>query len=99
MNIGFIGIGSMGTVMVPNLVKAGHRVRVWNRNVAATKALEGVTVLTSPASTNRSAITASGDRFTETPVYPFGISMLRAAFALSTVTKLVLKEIDSKATA
>ena len=49
MNIGFIGIGSMGAAMVPNLVKAGHRVGVWNRNVAAVKALEGVTVLTSPA--------------------------------------------------
>ena len=49
MDIGFIGIGSMGAAMVPNLVKAGHRVRVWNRNVAATKALEGVTVLKSLA--------------------------------------------------
>ena len=49
MDIGFIGIGSMGAAMVPNLVKAGHRVSVWNRNVAATRALEGVTVLTSPA--------------------------------------------------
>ena len=49
MDIGFIGIGSMGAAMVPNLVKAGHRVSVWNRNVAASRALEGVTVLTSPA--------------------------------------------------
>jgi 3-hydroxyisobutyrate dehydrogenase-like beta-hydroxyacid dehydrogenase len=49
MNIGFIGIGSMGAAMVPNLVKAGHRVGVWNRNPAAAKALEGVTVLASPA--------------------------------------------------
>lgn len=49
MDIGFIGIGSMGAAMVPNLVKAGHRVRVWNRDSAAAKALEGVTVLTSPA--------------------------------------------------
>ena len=49
MNIGFIGIGSMGAAMVPNLVKAGHHVSVWNRDVSAAKALEGVTVLTSPA--------------------------------------------------
>src|SRR2546425_12256796 len=49
MDIGFIGIGSMGAAMVPNLVKAGHRVSVWNRTLAATKALENVTVLTSPA--------------------------------------------------
>jgi 3-hydroxyisobutyrate dehydrogenase-like beta-hydroxyacid dehydrogenase len=50
MDIGFIGIGSMGAAMVPNLVKAGHRVSVWNRTLAATRALEGVTVLTSIAS-------------------------------------------------
>jgi len=40
----------MGAAMVPNLVKAGHRVSVWNRTLAATKALEGITVLTSIAS-------------------------------------------------
>ena len=49
MKIGFIGIGSMGAAMVPNLVKAGHRVSVWNRNPAAAKAIEGVTVLASPS--------------------------------------------------
>lgn len=49
MDIGFIGIGSMGAAMVPNLVKAGHQVSVWNRNPDAAKAIEGVTVLTSPA--------------------------------------------------
>ncbi|MDF5729697.1 MAG: NAD(P)-dependent oxidoreductase [Rhizonema sp. PD38] len=49
MNISFIGIGSMGAAMVPNLVKAGHQVSVWNRNPDAAKALEGVTVLSSPA--------------------------------------------------
>ena len=51
MNIGFIGIGSMGAAMVPNLVKAGHKVSVWNRSSAVAEALEGVTVLTSPAET------------------------------------------------
>jgi 3-hydroxyisobutyrate dehydrogenase-like beta-hydroxyacid dehydrogenase len=49
MNVGFIGIGSMGAAMVPNLVKAGHRVSVWDRTPARAKALEGVTVLTTPA--------------------------------------------------
>ena len=49
MDVGFIGLGSMGAATVPNLVKAGHRVRVWNRNPDAAKALEGVTVLASPA--------------------------------------------------
>lgn len=49
MDVGFIGIGSMGAAMVPTLVKAGHRVSVWNRNLDAAKALEDATVLTSPA--------------------------------------------------
>ena len=49
MDTAFIGIGSMGAAMVPNLVKAGHRVAVWNRNPAAGKALEGITQLDTPA--------------------------------------------------
>jgi 3-hydroxyisobutyrate dehydrogenase-like beta-hydroxyacid dehydrogenase len=49
MNVGFIGIGSMGAAIVPNLVKAGHRVSVWNRTPVAAQALDGVTVLSSPA--------------------------------------------------
>lgn len=49
MKIGFIGIGSMGAAMVPNLVKAGHQVSVWNRDSTTAEALEGVTVLPSPA--------------------------------------------------
>ena len=49
MNVGFIGIGSMGAAMVPNLIQAGHTVSAWNRNPAAAEALEGVTVLDSPA--------------------------------------------------
>lgn len=47
MNVGFIGVGSMGAAMIPNLVRAGHRVSVWNRNADAAKALDGVTVLSS----------------------------------------------------
>ena len=63
MDIGFIGIGSMGAAMVPNLVRAGHRVSVWNRNVTATQALEGVTVLASPAAAfeNAAVITMLSD--------------------------------------
>ena len=49
MNVGFIGIGSMGAAMVPNLIQAGHTISAWNRNSAAAEALEGVTVLDSPA--------------------------------------------------
>jgi len=48
MRVSFIGIGSMGAAMVPNLLKAGHDVRVWNRNRAAAEALDGTTVLDTP---------------------------------------------------
>ncbi|NYE62359.1 3-hydroxyisobutyrate dehydrogenase-like beta-hydroxyacid dehydrogenase [Duganella sp. 1224] len=49
MKVSFIGIGAMGAAMVPHLVRAGHEVSVWNRNRAAAQAIEGVTVLASPA--------------------------------------------------
>ncbi len=49
MNVGFIGVGSMGAVMVPHLVGAGHRVGVWNRSPGAAEALAGVAILPSPA--------------------------------------------------
>jgi 3-hydroxyisobutyrate dehydrogenase-like beta-hydroxyacid dehydrogenase len=39
MNIGFIGLGAMGSAMAANLLKAGHAVTVWNRSPAATEAL------------------------------------------------------------
>ena len=45
MDIGFVGVGSMGAAMIPNLVKAGHAISVWNRNAKAASKLEGVTVL------------------------------------------------------
>ncbi len=63
MDVGFIGIGSMGAAMVPNLVRAGHNVRAWNRDPAAAKALEGVTVLSSPAAAfeNDAVITMLSD--------------------------------------
>lgn len=32
MDVGFIGLGQMGRAMAANLVKAGHKVRVWNRS-------------------------------------------------------------------
>jgi 3-hydroxyisobutyrate dehydrogenase-like beta-hydroxyacid dehydrogenase len=39
MDIGFIGLGAMGSRIAANLVKAGHRVRVWNRSRASADAL------------------------------------------------------------
>ncbi len=39
MDIGFVGLGGMGRGMAGNLVKAGHRVRVWNRSPGPAEAL------------------------------------------------------------
>jgi 3-hydroxyisobutyrate dehydrogenase-like beta-hydroxyacid dehydrogenase len=51
MDIGFIGLGEMGTVMVENILKAGHQVRVWNRSPDRSEALAaaGAQVVASPA--------------------------------------------------
>lgn len=32
MDVGFIGLGHMGSAVAANLIAAGHRVRVWNRS-------------------------------------------------------------------
>jgi 3-hydroxyisobutyrate dehydrogenase-like beta-hydroxyacid dehydrogenase len=41
MDVGFIGLGRMGTGMAANLLKAGHRVTVFNRSPAKAEALVG----------------------------------------------------------
>lgn len=63
MEIGFIGIGAMGAGMVPNLLKAGHAVTVWNRTAAPAAALvaQGATLAT---------------RLADAAAQPFVISML-----------------------
>jgi 3-hydroxyisobutyrate dehydrogenase-like beta-hydroxyacid dehydrogenase len=48
MKVGFIGVGSMGSVMVPHLVKAGHTVSAWNLVPEAVRMLEGVQGLQTP---------------------------------------------------
>lgn len=49
MQIGFIGLGSMGTGMALNLVKAGHDVRAWNRSNVNPDTIPGVTLLETAA--------------------------------------------------
>lgn len=51
MNIGFIGLGSMGAAMAANLLKAGFRLHVWNRSQAAVAALvaQGAEAAATPA--------------------------------------------------
>jgi 3-hydroxyisobutyrate dehydrogenase-like beta-hydroxyacid dehydrogenase len=39
MEIGFIGVGRMGSAMARNLIKAGHRVRAWDTSAEALHAL------------------------------------------------------------
>ena len=50
MDVGFIGLGHMGSGMAGRLLKAGHKVRVWNRSPGPAQALarEGAEVAASP---------------------------------------------------
>jgi 3-hydroxyisobutyrate dehydrogenase-like beta-hydroxyacid dehydrogenase len=57
MDIGFIGLGAMGSVIAANLVNAGHKVRVWNRERPPVDALARLGA--QPVSTAREAF--SGD--------------------------------------
>jgi 3-hydroxyisobutyrate dehydrogenase-like beta-hydroxyacid dehydrogenase len=57
MDIGFIGLGTMGSRVAENLVKAGNKVRVWNRERAAVDALARLGA--QPVATARDAF--SGD--------------------------------------
>lgn len=51
MNIGFIGLGNMGTPMARNLLRAGHALTVYNRTRSRAEALgkEGAKVAITPA--------------------------------------------------
>ena len=57
MDIGFIGLGTMGSRIAANLVKAGNKVRVWNRSRGPVDALARIGAR--PVSTAREAF--SGD--------------------------------------
>ncbi len=46
MDIGFIGLGAMGSAMARNIAAAGHHVRAWNRSGGS---VEGVIMLDSPS--------------------------------------------------
>ncbi len=47
MDVGFIGLGAMGSAMAPNLIRAGHTVRAWNRS--GDQGIAGVTMVAKPA--------------------------------------------------
>jgi 3-hydroxyisobutyrate dehydrogenase-like beta-hydroxyacid dehydrogenase len=56
MQIGFIGLGSMGSAMARNLVKAGHEVHAWNRSHVAHDLIAGVNLLGSPREAFRAEV-------------------------------------------
>lgn len=47
MDVGFIGLGAMGSAMARNIARAGHTVRAWNRSEGSP--IEGVTRVASAA--------------------------------------------------
>jgi 3-hydroxyisobutyrate dehydrogenase-like beta-hydroxyacid dehydrogenase len=55
MEIGFIGLGQMGKAIATNLIRAGHRVHVWNRSPAPAQELAalGAIVAAEPADAAR----------------------------------------------
>jgi 3-hydroxyisobutyrate dehydrogenase-like beta-hydroxyacid dehydrogenase len=57
MNIGFVGLGKMGTGIARNLLRAGHNLRVYNRTKQKTEALveDGAVAADSPADASRNA--------------------------------------------
>lgn len=57
MNLGFVGLGIMGSAMAMNLVKAGFKVTVWNRTKEKTRPLVEAGAV--PAATPRAVAEAS----------------------------------------
>jgi 3-hydroxyisobutyrate dehydrogenase-like beta-hydroxyacid dehydrogenase len=65
MNVGFIGLGHMGSAMARNLLKAGHHVVLYNRTLSKAEALasEGARVAKSvgEACRNEAIVTMLAD--------------------------------------
>lgn len=57
MDVGFVGIGIMGSGMVRNLISAGHHPTIWNRTAAKAQAIEGPLIADTPAAVGASAST------------------------------------------
>jgi len=49
MNVGFVGLGNMGSAMARSLLRAGHRVTVFNRSPAPAEALAREGALVAPS--------------------------------------------------
>ncbi len=61
MDLGFVGLGAMGTGMARVLLRAGHRVTVWNRTRERATPLqaEGAAVAATPAEAARAGVVLS----------------------------------------
>jgi 3-hydroxyisobutyrate dehydrogenase-like beta-hydroxyacid dehydrogenase len=79
MDIGFIGLGNMGSAIAGNLLKAGNSVIVYNRTRARAEPLAqlGATIANCPADAARSGIVftmvASDEALRDTVVSPRGV--------------------------
>ena len=51
MDVGFVGLGHMGSAIAANLIRRGHQLRVWNRSPGPARELAalGANVLSHPA--------------------------------------------------
>ena len=96
MDVGFVGLGLMGLPMARNLLKAGHRLRVYNRSRSRAEALEkdGAIAVDTPAeaSTGDAVFTMlANDRAAEEVVFGSegilkGLGQGRAHVSMSTIT-------------
>lgn len=59
MDVGFIGLGQMGSGMARALIAAGHSVTAWNRDATKAEGIAGATIGTSPAEAARAGIVLS----------------------------------------
>jgi 3-hydroxyisobutyrate dehydrogenase-like beta-hydroxyacid dehydrogenase len=61
MEMGFVGLGAMGSPMARNLIKAGHALRMYNRtrDRAERLAREGATPVETPAAASASGVVAT----------------------------------------
>ncbi|RAK52541.1 NAD(P)-dependent oxidoreductase [Phenylobacterium deserti] len=58
MDVGFVGLGAMGTAMVQSLLRNGHRVTVWNRTPEKAQPLAelGAAIAQTPADAARAGV-------------------------------------------
>src|SRR5579875_2328046 len=78
MNIGFIGLGNMGSAIAGRLLEAGHTLRVWNRSPEAPRRLaqRGAQVAATPAEAFRGDVVfsmLSDDAVTRTVLVDSGV--------------------------